>query len=390
VRLIAKELLVRHQPNRPVVAGFVTYVSATEPVLMHCYGWEDYSDGYDDYAVSMSHDNGKTWSEPVLKWQSVAVPQGKVRHAEPAALFDRDTGQLIVLTDKVLYPKDKLDVDAEYALAMDVYDLASDSWSERRELSFPGERCPAMSFSFPLKTSRGRLLFPGMRQTVEADGKAIHYRGCWAPVDEVVTVIGEYQGAELTWKLGQARPIDPERSSRGLDENALVELPDGRIAALCRGDNSMYPDRAGYKWLIVSSDDGESWSEPAPLPDTEGRPVESGANGSALFRSDRNGKLYWMANLCRPGEHARGNMPRTALMTAEMQEEPFALKRDTIFVIDERNSNDSPELQLSNFRFYQDRETGDVVLFMLRYCEHGLKEWWRSDYYRYRIGMEDA
>jgi len=389
MRLLSRELLLRHQPNRPVVAGFVTYMNRTEPVLMHCYGWEDYSDGYDDYAISVSHDNGKTWSEPVLKWQSVVVPEGKRRYAEPAAFFDRATEKLIVLTDQVLYPKDKLDVDAEYTLVMDVYDPATDSWSERRELSFPG-RCPAMSFSFPIKTSRDRLLFPGMRQTVDADGKAIHYPGCWAPMDEVVTVIGEYRGAELGWRLGKARPIDPERSSRGLDENALVELPDGRIAALCRGDNSMYPDRPGHKWLIFSGDDGESWSEPAPLSDTEGRPVESGANGSALFRSEKNGKLYWIANLCRAGERARGNMPRTALMIAEMQEDPFALKRDTIFVIDERGADDSPELQLSNFRFYQDRETGDVVLFMLRYCEHGLPEWWRSDYYRYRIDIGDA
>ena len=61
-----------------MATGFVTYVSATAPVLMHCYGWEDYSDGYDDYAVMLSRDNGQTWSKPEVpgaaKWCPRADP----------------------------------------------------------------------------------------------------------------------------------------------------------------------------------------------------------------------------------------------------------------------------------------------------------------------------
>ena len=62
MRLLSKEVFIRHQEKRPPAAGFVTYASKTKPILMHCSGWEDYSDGYDDYAVSLSCDNGKTWS----------------------------------------------------------------------------------------------------------------------------------------------------------------------------------------------------------------------------------------------------------------------------------------------------------------------------------------
>jgi len=385
-QLLAKELLVPHQEKRPVATGFISYVDKTKPVLMHCYGWEDYSDGYDDYAVALSHDNGKTWTEPTVRWKSMRVAAGRVRYAEPAAFFDPEREKLIVLVDKVLYPKDRLDVDAQYALAMDTYDPQSQSWSKRREITFPGERCPAMSFSFPVKTSRGRLLFPGMRQVIDSSGKAVHYRNCWAPVDEVVTVIGEYdREGEIAWRLGKPLAISPETSSRGIDENALAELTDGRIAAICRGDNSMFPEKPGYKWLSFSRDDGRSWSAPVPLPAAGGAPFESGSNGSALFRSLKNGKLYWMGNLCLHGERPRGNWPRTSLIICEVQENPFALKRDTIFVIDQKGPEDSPDLQLSNFRFYQDRQTGDVVLFMVRYCQRGLKEWWRSDYYCYRV-----
>jgi hypothetical protein len=243
-----------------------------------------------------------------------------------------------------------------------------------------------MSFSFPIKTTRGRLLFPGMRKTIDESGKAVHYKNTWAPMDELVTVIGEDgRSGELSWRLGQALNINPELSSRGLDENTLVELSGSRIAAICRGDNSGYPEKSGYKWMTFSQDDGATWSTPAPLPATAGEPIESGANGSALFRSIKNGKLYWMGNLALRGDRAKGNWPRSPLVIVEVQEDPFALKRETIFAVDERNFNDSPRVQLSNFRFYQDRQTGDLVIFLARLGEQSEKEWMLADYYRYRI-----
>lgn len=387
-KLLSKEVFIRHDNGRPAVTGFITYISKTQPVLMHCFGREDYSDGYDDYAVQISTDNGRTWSKPEVRWKSTTVPEGRMRYAEPAAFFDPDQQKLIVLIDHTLYPKDKLNVDTEYGLELNIYDPAKGQWTERRELKFPGQRTPAMSFSFPIKTARGRLLFPGMRKTVDASGKAIHYKNTWAPVDESVTAIGEWtNGGELSFRLGQPLNIEPERSSRGLDENTITELSDGRIAAVCRGDNSAFPEKPGYKWLSFSRDDGETWSSPVPLPATGGDPIESGANGSALFRSTKNRKLYWLGNLALRGERPQGNWPRSPLCLVEVQEEPFALKRETIFAVDERNFNDSPRVQMSNFRFYQDRENGNLVIFLSRYGELSEKEWMIAHYYRYRVEM---
>ena len=219
-KLLAKEIFIQQQNGRPPASGFVTYIHPTKPILMHCSGWEDYSDGYDDYAVSISADNGKTWTKPEVRWKGSVVPEGRMRYAEPAACFDADKGKLIVLIDHTLYPKDKLNVDTDYGLELNIYDTRRHKWTERRELKFPGQRTPAMSFSFPLKTARGRLLFPGMRKTVDASGKAVHYQKTWAPLDEVATVIGEYDAhGELLWRLGQPLNIAPELSSRGLDEN---------------------------------------------------------------------------------------------------------------------------------------------------------------------------
>jgi hypothetical protein len=390
-KLLSKEIFMRCVNRRPVATGFITYVSDRKPVLMHCFGREDYSDGYDDYAISVSDDNGRTWTKPEIRWKSSVVPEGRIRYAEPAAFFDPAKQKLVVLIDRTLYPKDKLNVDADYGLELNVYDTAKRKWTERRTLEFPGQRTPAMSFSFPIKTASGRLLFPGMRKVVDAAGKAVHYKDCWAPVDEAVVVIGAWTATgALEWKLGSSLNIAPEQSSRGLDENALVQLPDGRIAAVCRGDNSMFPDKPGYKWLSFSADEGQTWSSPSPLPATGatgGEPIESGSNGSALFRSLKNGKLYWMGNLALRGERPNGNFPRAPLVIVEVQETPLALKRDTIFAVDERTYNDSPRVQLSNFRFYQDRQTGDVVIFLTRYGEFSEKEWMLADYYRYRVQM---
>ncbi|MEO7676739.1 MAG: sialidase family protein, partial [Verrucomicrobiota bacterium] len=363
-KLLSKEVFIRPDQGRPAASGFVTYINLRKPVLMHCFGREDYSDGYDDYAIQLSTDNGRTWTKPEIRWKSSVVPEGRMRYAEPAAFFDPDKQKLIVLIDHTLYPKDKLNVDTDYGLELNIYDPLKRKWTERRDLKFPGKRTPAMSFSFPLKTESGRLLFPGMRKTLDASGKAFHYKNTWAPIDEMVTVIGEWtRGNEIAFHLGQPLRIEPERSSRGLDENTINQLPDGRITAVCRGDNSAFPEKQGYKWLSFSGDEGESWTPPEPLPATEGDPIESGANGSALFRSIRNGRLYWLGNLALRGERAQGNWPRSPLCLVEVQENPFALKRETIFAVDERTFNDSPRVQMSNFRFYQDRETGDVVIF---------------------------
>ena len=272
--LLSKEVFLHHKDGRPPATGFITYIDGKRPMLMHCHGWEQYSDGYDDYAVSISADNGRTWSKEEVRWKSEVTPEGRIRYAEPAAFYDKDTNKLVVLTDRVLYPKDKLNVDADYTLVLDVFDPNTRRWSPRQELSFPDERSPAMSFSFPIKTKRGHLLFPGMRKTVDSTGKAIHFKNGWAPVDEVVTVIGEYaKDGSILWHLGQPLRIPPEVSSRGLDENTLIELPDGRITAICRGDNSAYPENPGYKWLAFSSDEGETWSLPQPLHSASG-PIE--------------------------------------------------------------------------------------------------------------------
>ena len=175
-----------------------------------------------------------------------------------------------------------------------------------------------------------------------------------------------------------------------IDSVAEISDGSGRLFMIIRGSNEGWPDVPSYKWLSHSDDGGETWSPIVPLPCSDGTLLESSCTGSGLFRSRTNGRLYWMGNLCLNDKRARGNMPRSPLYIAEMQESPFvALKRNTITIIDQAQPGEHPETQLSNFKFYQDRQTGDVVLYLTRYSERGVDDgkWLMADAYQYRVQM---
>lgn len=388
MEVLSKERFMTCENGRPVCTGFVTYISRDKPILMHCAGRQDYSDAYDDYAISLSTDNGRTWSEPTLFLKSATVADGKIRYGEPAAFFDPDTGKLLVIANRTLYPRDTLNVDARHTPVLNIYDPATDTWSGPTPLTFDHPYGVMVSFCFPIKTSRGRLVFPAQTHLLDEDGQPVHYKGCWAPAGVIRHILGDYRSdGSIAWHLSAPVIPDLEKTSRGFYEATVAELRDGRFAMILRGDNSMFPERPGYKWLSFSEDHCETWSTPVPLPCDQGPPIESSSSGSALFRSIKTGKLYWMGNLCIEGVRPRGNFPRTPLVIAEVQEEPFALKCDTVTVIDRQAPGEPPQVQHSNFRFYQDRETGDVVIFLTRYGERSAKEWRRADYYRYRVAL---
>ena len=389
MKVISREVFAEHEDGRPVVNGFVSYISADSSVLMLCTGYEDYSDAYDDYSTRISRDNGATWTKLESRWIGYDVEGGKIRYAEPAALFDPDTGKLMVLVDENLYPDDTLNVDGVCRVTLDTYDTGTEAWSDRELLDLSPGRALAVSFPFPIKTSAGRIVCPAMRHILDAEGKTIHVRGCWAPAHESLMILGDYRAdGSIDWHLGSPVPLDLDRTSRGLDENTVVELSDGRLALVCRGDNSMFPEKQGYKWLSFSGDQGESWSAAEPLRCDRGDPIESSATGSALFRSRVSGKIYWVGNLCIHGVRANGNYPRSPLVVAEVQEDPFAIRRDTITVIDQQAPGEPEKVQMSNFQYYQDRETGELVVFVTRYAEESAEDWKRANYYRYRVEID--
>lgn len=387
VSVLRERFLGYDQRGRPIIPGFVTYISKNKPILLHRFGRVDRSDTYDDWMDMFSYDNGRTWSQPTLHLKSENVKGGKIRYGEQAALFDPKAGKLIVIINKSFYPNDRLNPDMPVFLVQEIYDSATGTWSELTPLEVDFPNGVRVSFCHPIKTNKGRLVFPAQAVYLDEKGNPIHYRGCWSPAGIIVNILGDYrEDGMIAWKLSKPVFPDLEKTSRGFYEPTIAELRDGRFVMILRGDNSMFPERPGYKWVSFSEDHCETWTEPIPLPCDEGEPIESSSSGSVLFRSIKNSRLYWIGNLCIEGVRPRGNFPRTPLVIAEVQEEPFfALKRSSIKIIDRQAPGEPPTLQLSNFRIYQDRENGDIVLFLSRYGEYSAENWMLADYYRYRI-----
>ena len=388
LRLISKEIFIPTQDGSGVFPGFITYIHQRKNILLHRFGWVDASDTYDNFHDSISRDNGKTWSEPVLKLKSHTVEGGRIRYCENTGFLDTDTGKLITAVSKFFYPNDSFNQDVPRQLEVNVYDPFGEEKPEPFDIDFDLPGGIGISFCFPIKTSAGRIVIPAMKAQVGVDGDFLHHPQSGSVIYEVRMVMGEYQSdGSIFWHVGQPLTADPQRSSRGFSESSPVELQDGRLALLCRGSNAGMSEVPGYKWLSFSHDGGETWSQAEPLCGDDGQPIESSATGCACFRSIADQKLYFIGNLCTRDRHADGNWPRNPLVIAELQEEPFAIKRETVTVIDDVDFLDSPRTQISNFRYYQDRRTGDVVVFVTRFGENEVQKWKWANYYRYRVAI---
>jgi hypothetical protein len=236
MHLISKEVFIPGRDGRPVFPGFVSYVSATEPVVIHRSGWVDESDSYDDFADSFSHDNGATWGAPVMKLRSHLVPEGRIRYAENACFCDRDSGKLLTFCSRGLYRGDRIEVDTLFEVTWDEHDPATGLWRGEQVIlhDLPGGL--GISFCFPLLTKSGRLLVPAYSVLRGEDSQPVHYPGYAASLETALVMRG-LRGADggWDWELGETVHVDPEKTSRGYSENALAELPDGRIAMVMRG-----------------------------------------------------------------------------------------------------------------------------------------------------------
>ncbi len=54
--------------------------------------------------------------------------------------------------------------------------------------------------------------------------------------------------------------------------------------------------------------------------------------------------------------------PRNRLFIAEVDTNTFRIRKDTLTVIEQRDEADN--IRFSNWRYYQDRATGDLAVFM--------------------------
>jgi hypothetical protein len=209
----------------------------------------------------------------------------------------------------------------------------------------------------------------------------------------MIVVRGRFDPARGRYDLRCSRPIviSDRTCSRGVCEPEAVMLPSGRILAVFRGSNvesknwrtRIEPGTPCHKWYCWSDDDGATFTDPMPWHFDDREVFYSAASISRFVRSARTGRLYWIGNV---SDHTTyGNHPRYPLIVARVNDRGLLVK-DTVTTIDTRRDGDSPTLQLSNFSVLQDRETGQIELYLARLGEREGSVWW-ADCWRYLIDV---
>ncbi|MEZ6077804.1 MAG: sialidase family protein [Pirellulaceae bacterium] len=132
-------------------------------------------------------------------------------------------------------------------------------------------------------------------------------------------------------------------------EPTIVQASDGRIAMVMRGSNSHDAQVPARKWISISDDQGETWSEAKAWGYSDGGLFYSPSSMSFLTRHS-SGRLFWVGNLTP--EKCVGNLPRYPVVIGELDPESLGLThRSSVVTLDVQTAEDRQQgrLDLSHF-----------------------------------------
>ena len=414
IATIRREVYVERAGERSAACVSVHYVGKglrREESL----SFETQSDWSEGHRIRTSEDNGRTWSDWELLHQEWPVKDGFSKEESPFALcHDPASGKDIrFVFQRILIGKGDEAIARSWKTAERTYfdhnfwqvsDDEGRTWGELRQFRYedgdgydpenwgnPGYlRTNLMYGSYAaVATREGTIVYPAAEVPVR-----ITDRGASETVDGILCFIGKWDSGESAYEWEVSEPIYvPHRiSGRGLMEPSVAQLSDGRILLSMRGSNIVAPptregtvECPGRKWMTLSEDGGHTWSLVTDLRYASGERFHSPSAFDKLLRHNRTGKLYWFGNITPlPPD---GNRPRYPLYVAEVEEAIPALKKETLTVIDDRDpEKDSDQVQFSNFSVFENRETGEIELYMTRFGERAV-DWRAADAYKYTIAL---
>jgi hypothetical protein len=231
-----------------------------------------------------------------------------------------------------------------------------------------------------IRTRGGRILVPTQMCKLGPDGKLWSPGGGFTYTD-VLIILGRWaEDNRLEWQIAQPIEADPARSTRGVIEPTVAELPDGRLLCVMRGSNGGRNDREcrlpSYRWWSISTDGGSHWTQPQPWRHDDGTAFFSPSSMSQLLRHS-SGRVFWIGNIS--STNCRGNEPRYPLLIGEVDAKSLRLVKNSLLQIDTKRADESG-VNLSHWWGFEDRETGDIVLVGARYSPDYNKTWpmlWR-------------
>jgi hypothetical protein len=375
--LVGKRVFLKCPRPGVRVVAFADYARAAGPDMISYSSEQTRSDASDIAFLRFSADNGRTWSDPQALETFRKVERGTLRRYVSTVFADPDRDVLLTVINQAVLPTDNplegmKNWTLRYALSRDggrttfheAQIVQSDGaytpehplpgvWVGKNGVMIGDRTCA------PIRIRTGEILQPVQICPLGPDGQYYNPGGGYTYHDSGV-LIGRWNAAgTLDWRLSSLVSGDPARSTRGMLEPTIAEMPDGRILMVLRGSNDRKPDLPGYRWYAVSSDRGATWLTAQPWTYSDGDSFFSPSSCSQLVRHS-NGRIYWIGNVSPA--NPRGNLPRHPLVIGEVDRQSFMLIRESLCTIDDRGPDDPEDLMISNFHAREDRETKEIVV----------------------------
>ena len=330
----------------------------------------------------LSTDNGRTWSafKPTVPPTNTVYYEGgvPVMECHGYEFYDSQAGVLVtqwlrnVHTSLTTYWRISRDNGNTWSAPKMFRYEAGDEFNPKEPLSpnFLKHNQGYFGNSI-IKLSNGNILTPLGQANSDVDRSMM----------SSLCMIGTWNALknDYDWTAGKSVTISRTLSSEGLVEPDAAELKDHRVLVTWRGE-----PRA-RKYFSVSTDGGMTLSPSAELKYDDGTSFYSPASYHRLIRNSVTGKLYWIGNITAKTE---GTWPRYPLVIAEVSESGTpSLKKNTVTVIDDKQSNQSSSVQFSNFSVFEDRETHAFHLYLTAYGESGETgtTFYNADSYKYVV-----
>ena len=406
IEVLSRKTFIASPSEGTAVHASTYYTTKDSLGLMSIHGYETRSDTCDASFIRFSGDNGRSWSPAQEVSPTFEDPRGTGRRYVRGGDVDPITGRYVTIINySVLPTDDPLEGMRQWRLyytvsedggRTDLFDEQIICEGEEFDAEHPmpdvfvGRNCVMIGDNGQrvITRSDGALLLPVQSSVLGPDGKLFNPGGGYTYTD-CALLIGRWKpDKRIAWEASERVKADPARSSRGLIEPTLAELTDGSLIMVMRGSNDRIPDVPGHKWVSRSRDGGLTWTEAVPWTYTDGEAFFSPSAMSQLVPL-ADGRLFWAGNISK--ENARGNSPRYPIVLGEVDRETGLLIRDTVTALDDLRPGESPHLTLSNFYIRQDREDGDLRLFMTRLFANDFREKgridWTADALVYRVSV---
>lgn len=368
------------QAGSAQVAG-ISYASIKKPVLMESIGLPEGA------FIRRSEDNGKTWTK-CETWKVSEPIQGDrtLQRDLPEFFLDPENGWMFRVFNvsesiRGVVPWDpKSPVMATRKIFIQISKDEGKTWGEPRQLiqSGPqydathwaegfwhGKNSAAVEGAHIIKLKDGTILMPFWAFKLHENGSIRSPRTGWV-VQVSGCFLGRWRadGSGIDWEMSNVVSLPPKYSNDGADEPSVDYLPDGRLmmilrARVCKGSKTELP---GLKYFSVSGDEGRTWREGSPLLYDDGSYPYSPACLGNVFRSKHNGRFYLITNI-NPGPGQNCD-PRTTLQIAQIDPKTLCLVKNSVTPLETRSGDQPLSIRFSNYRWYEDRETRNIVLFM--------------------------